>query len=829
MHRQICVTITILSIGVLSAFGAQINNLRAIDSNATSACEKLLLDLGWKFHLGDAASPEKDFGYGLMESFAKAGAASGPARAEFNDSTWRTVNLPHDWAVELPFVDVDNKTINDHGYKPLGREFPETSIGWYRRTFTISKSDEGKRIAVKFDGVFRDCMVWLNGFFLGRNLSGYGEFDFDVTDYLKYGERNVLVVRVEATQAEGWFYEGAGIYRHVWLLEYAPLHIPLYGTNVISTVNANYSSADVEIQTQVFNQGYQASDCRLVSALLDESGKEIGRSTSNTSSFNQYEKKKFDQNIKVVNPHLWSLQDPYLYRVVQLLESGEKVVDRITTKIGIRTIRFDKDKGFFLNGKHVEIQGVCCHQDHAGVGSALPDGLQYFRIRKLKEMGGNAYRTSHNPPTPELLDVCDSLGMLVLDENRLMGGSPEQTRQLKKLILRDRNHPCVIAWSIGNEEFGIESNETGARIARTLKRIQKEYDPSRLCTAAADNGDAYEGVNSIVDIRGENYIERVKDYEKYHREHPDQPIWGTEESSAYCTRGVYETDTAKGYITDYDVNYPWWGSTAEKWWNIYAARPFLTGGFVWTGFDYRGEPTPYQWPDINSNFGIMDICGFPKNNFYYYQSWWSKKDVLHIFPHWDWKGKEGQPINVWCFSNCDSVKLLLNGKSLGTKVMEKDSHLDWNVDYEPGTIEAHGWRNGRMLVDEEETTGNPVAIKLTPDRDSIRADGEDVSVIMVTVVDSHGREVQTADNLIQFTSEGEGLIIGVGNGNPSSHEPDRYLGGNYQRMLFNGKCEVILLSNRHPGKIHLDAYGEGLRSDSIAVTTVPSKLIPVLE
>jgi beta-galactosidase len=416
---------------------------------------------------------------------------------------------------------------------------------------------------VKFDGVFQDCTVWLNGFFVGRNLSGYGEFNFDVTDYLNYGGKNVLVVRVDATQAEGWFYEGAGIYRHGWLIDYSPLHIPLYGTYVTSDVMR--SSATVNIQTEIFNQSCSSSECQLLSTILDKNGKEVGSNSSSMIRLNDYEKKTFDQKITISRPHPWSLEDPYLYKVVQLVESRGKVVDRTETSIGIRTICFDKDKGFFLNGKHVEIQGTCNHQDHAGVGSALPDGLQAFRIKALKEFGCNAYRTSHNPPTTELLDACDSLGMLVLDENRLMGSTPSLTDQLKQFISRDRNHPCVIAWSIGNEEWAIENSETGARIARTLKRIQKEYDPSRLCTFAGDNGAQYEGVNSVVDVRGVNYTERWRNaIDAYHHAHPDQPMWGTEESSAYCTRGIYQTDTTNGYVTDYDVNYPYWGGTAEK-------------------------------------------------------------------------------------------------------------------------------------------------------------------------------------------------------------------------------------------------------------------------
>lgn len=835
MFCRSCFILVIFFIGSFSAFGKQAprsgsptGDTKSSDIIAPTVREKLLFDLGWKFHLGNAADLEKDFGYGLTETFAKASWASGPARPEFNDSSWRTVNLPHDWAIELPFVNVKDENVNNHGYKPLGRQFPETSIGWYRRTFAIQKSDEGKRIIVKFDGVFRDCTVWLNGFFVGRNLSGYGEFNFDVTDYLNYGGKNVLVVRVDATQAEGWFYEGAGVYRHVWLIDYSPLHIPLYGTYVTSDVMR--SSATVNIQTEIFNQSYSSSECRLVSTVLDKKGREVGSNFSSMIRLKDYERGTLDQKITISRPHLWSLEDPYLYKVVQLVKSRGKVVDRTETSIGIRTIRFDKDKGFFLNGKHVEIQGTCNHQDHAGVGSALPDGLQVFRIKALKEFGCNAYRTSHNPPTTELLDACDSLGMLVLDENRLMGSTPEETDQLKHLIFRDRNHPCVIAWSIGNEEWAIENGENGAKIARTLKRIQKEYDPSRLCTFAGDNGAQYEGVNSVVDVRGVNYTERWGDaIDAYHHVHPDQPMWGSEESSAYCTRGIYQTDTTNGYVTDYDVNYPYWGGTAEKWWSTYYARPWLAGAFVWTGFDYRGEPTPYGWPDINSNFGIMDVCGFPKNNFYYYQSWWTNRDILHIFPHWNWKGREGQPIDVWCFSNCDSVELFLNGKSLGMKIIEGNSHLEWQVNYEPGILEAHGWRNGKMLATKVETTGGPAAIQLTPDRSTIFADGEDVSVVTVTALDSAGREVPTADNLIHFEIKGAGKIIGVGNGNPSSHEPDKYLNGDYKRKLFGGKCEVIIQSMRSAGEITLKASGDGLKTAVITITAVPSRLEPVVE
>jgi beta-galactosidase len=800
-----------------------LNHNKRNDSNLETVREKLLLDPGWKFHLGDASSPDGDFGFGLDKVFAKAGETSGPGAPDFNDSTWRTIDLPHDWAIELDFVNSDNGVLDSHGYKPIGRQFPKTSIGWYRRSLEIPKTDEGKRITIKFDGVFRDCMVWLNGHFLGRNLSGYNEFDFDVSDYLNYGGKNVLVVRADATLAEGWFYEGAGIYRHVWLIKTAPLHIPLYGTYVTTDVEKN--SAFINISTKIFNRDEKINECNLISVILDDKGNEIGKSSSENLCLNNYEEKTISQKIKLENPHLWSLNDPYLYKVVQYIKSGENVIDNTETNIGVRTIKFDKDNGFFLNGERVEIKGTCNHQDHAGVGSALPDGLQYYRIEKLKEMGCNAYRTSHNPPTPELLDACDKLGMLVMDENRLLGSTKEFESQFTKLILRDRNHPSVIIWSIGNEEFTVEGNDVGKRIAESLIRIQKKYDPSRLSTFAADNGGTFEGINSIIPVRGFNY--RINSIDQYRQDHPDRILWGSEMASTLATRGEYAKDTVKGYVSDYDLNAPPWGETAEDWWKFFDARKWLAGGFVWTGFDYRGEPTPYRWPCINSHFGIMDVCGFPKNNFYYYQSWWSNKDILHIFPHWNWKGKEGQPIDIWCYSSCDSVELFLNGESLGKKTMEKDFHLEWNATYQPGTLEATGWRNGKLITTKVETTGEPASIQLIANRITINADGEDVSIITVTALDSQGREVPVADNFIHFEIEGAGKIIGVGNGDPSSHEKDKYIDGGYQRKLFNGKCSVIILSDRKAGSIKLKASSENLKPAEVIINTVTSTLIPL--
>jgi beta-galactosidase len=791
--------------------------------NARPVREKLLLDFGWKFHLGDAADPKADFDFGVGTLFAKAGESHGAVHPDFNDSTWRILDIPHDWAVELDFVNVNDEDVKSHGYKPTGRQFPKSTIGWYRRAFVIPGDDQGKRLSVKFDGVFRDCIVWLNGHYLGNNLSGYSEFGYDITDYVRYGQKNVLVVRVDVSQYEGWFYEGAGIYRHTWLIKTQPVHIPEYGVFVHTDVAKG--GAKVYAETDILNKDDVAASCELETYVRDERGRIVANSTPSPMTLRDAEKTTIRQGMDVSSPLLWSIETPHLYSLISVVRSKGVTIDSVTTPFGIRTVRWDKDKGFFLNDKRVEIKGVCNHQDHAGVGAALPDRLQYYRIERLKDMGCNAYRTSHNPPTNELLEACDRLGMLVMDENRLMGSSPEFVGQFETLIRRDRNHPSVVLWSLGNEEWVIQNTDVGKRIALSLIQKLKQLDPTRMYSYAANNGNTYEGINSVLPIRGFNYM-AVSDIDKYRKEHPDQILFGSEEASTLCTRGIFSNDTARGYVCDYDINKPGWGATAETWWSFYATREWLAGGFVWTGFDYRGEPTPYSWPCINSHFGIMDVCGFPKTNFFYYQSWWSDKDVLHLAPHWNWAGKEGEMINVWCESNCESVELFLNGKSLGKKTMNVNSHLEWKVSYQPGVLEARGTRRGKVLTTKVETTGAAVSIRMVADRSSIHADGEDVSVATVQALDARGREVPIVDNLIRFELQGKGKIVGVGNGDPSSHEADKYLDGRYQRRLFNGLCQVIFQSSKEVGTMELKASSDGLKSASLIVKSELTTLRP---
>ena len=786
--------------------------------------KKIDFDEGWKFHFGHAADPARDFNYGLTTIFSKTGNAPGTAiDPRFNDADWRSLDLPHDWAVELPFADVKNDDLMSHGYKAVGGLFPETSIGWYRKHFAVARSDSGHRFQVQFDGVFRNGSFWLNGFYLGNNLSGYIGKSFDITDYINYDRENVLVVRVDASQYEGWFYEGAGIYRHVWLNEYDNVHVSSDGLFVYSTVKQTSASVHIEINVQ--NENFtQQNSIRVASYIKDRNGKVLGISVNAGLSLEPNKSIRINQSITVDHPVLWSTDNPYLYRVVSLIQKNGKTIDSVQSRFGIRTINVSI-KGLFVNGKYVKVRGMCCHQDHAGVGSALPDYLQYYRIRLLKDMGVNSYRTSHNPPTPELLDACDSLGMLVLDENRLLNSSPEYIDQFERLVKRDRSRACVFMWSIANEEFGAQATSYGKRIAQTLVAKQKELDPTRTSTYASDLANVFKGVNEVIPVRGFNY--RHFAAADYHRDHPNQPVMGTEMGSTVTTRGIYEKDSVRAYVPDQDITFPWWASTAETWWKLCAPNDWWMGGYVWTGFDYRGEPTPYQWPNVNSHFGIMDMCGFPKNIYYYYQSWWSDKDVLHISPHWNWsartpseKGKEGKPIDVWVNTNADNVELFLNGKSLGKKDMPRNSHLQWVVNYEPGTLEAVAYKKGKRITTKVETTGQASEVVVTPYKTTMLADGKDAAVINITAVDKQGREVPDANNLVTFSLNGDAKIIGLGNGDPSSHEPDKIFDGNWQRHLFNGKCQVIIQAGKTPGAIRFEAKSEGLYTGSTDIFTI---------
>ena len=786
--------------------------------------ERLLMDTNWRFAFGHAADVKKDFDHatGQFSYLAKTGFAAGASAFEFDDPGWRNLDLPHDWAVELPFSEMGS---NSHGHKALGRGFPETSVGWYRRKFTIPAADFGKRVSIEFDGVFRDSIVWINGHYLGTEESGYSGFSHNITEYLNYGGENVVAVRVDASLEEGWFYEGAGIYRHVWLVKTQPLHVERHGVFITSDMKED--AADVSTRVAVAYDGAGDAAFEISQTIMDGAGVTVASTKGKPFTLRAGERGEFSEMLSVARPKLWSIESPNLHQLVTTITSDGKVVDRCETPFGIRSIRFDPDKGFFLNGKYVKLKGTDDHQDHAGVGVAMPDALQEFRIAKLKEFGCNAIRCSHNPPTAGLLDVCDRLGMVVIDENRLMGTSEFHHDHLRRLIVRDRNHPSVILWSVGNEEWRVEGTDTGARIATTMQSWVKQLDASRPVTVAISGGWGH-GFSEVIEVAGLNYLGNMRKGgftpDQWHQRRPNQPIIGTEECAFTQTRGIYFDDRAKCHLNAYDWDPSEWGSNLEDAWKEYAARPYLAGMCIWTGFDYRGEPTPFGWPAISSQHGILDLCGFPKDGMFYLKSWWTGEPVLHVFPHWNWPGKEGREIHVWVHSNCDEVEVFLNGQSLGRKTMPKNSHLEWPVKYAPGTLLAKGYKGGKeILTTKAETTGPAASIRLEPNRANLSADGVDLAMITVRVADAQGRMIPTADNTIEFAIGGPGKIIGVGNGDPASHEPDRFIepSAKWRRSLFNGLAQIIVQTTGDPGEIKLSATSAGLAPAAIVLKSSP--------
>ncbi|HVZ29861.1 MAG TPA: beta-galactosidase GalA [Asticcacaulis sp.] len=816
-RRDILVSASALALLVSGAASAQTAAKAATPALARAG--RTLFDDGWRFAFGHLWDQDKDFGFGKnLRTFAKQGPDGGDAsKAGFDDSKWRELSLPHDWAVELPFVDsgrakslkADDHGMKwdaaaDHGFKPLGRDFPETSVGWYRKTLTLDAADKGKRINLEFDGIFRNAIVLFNGYIVRQHDGGYTPFSVDVTDFLNTdGKPNIIAIRVDASLGEGWFYEGAGIYRHVWLTKTEAVHIPQYGVWI--RPNADGS---LEIRTTIRNTT-AASRLITVSQTFDA---DIAANTV-TKSVAADDTLEVTQLWTAGKRRAWSLEDPHLY-VLQtvLLDENKTEIDRVTTRFGFRDIKFDADTGFFLNGKSIKLKGTCNHQDHAGVGSALPDALQRYRLTLLKELGCNAIRTSHNPPTPELLDACDEMGILVLDETRMMTSSDVGLEQLSTMIRRDRNHPSVILWSIGNEEQSQQGTPRGAVIAWTMKRLVNQLDPTRLITAAMDGGYGL-GITEVVDVMGFNY--RDNKIDDFHKDFPKKPIIGTETASTVSTRGEYARDEAKHIVPAYDTDAPWWAATAEQWWPHFDAKPYIGGGFVWTGFDYRGEPTPFStYPSISSQFGIMDTCGFPKDVYYYYRAWWRPEPLLHLFPHWNWEGKEGQTVSVWAYSNADEVELFVNGKSAGKKAMTKDMHVEWSVPYAPGKIEAFAYKAGKVILkDARETAGPAARIVLTADRATLAADGRDCAVLRAEVVDAKGRTVPKAGNLVTFAAAGPGAVIGVGNGDPNCLEADKAS----KRSAFNGLCCAIVQTSKSNGLISITASADGLKSGTVTL------------
>lgn len=773
---------------------------------------RLLLDTGWRFHLGDIPMP-KIVGHGWSYGNAKAGAAQGAAAVDYDDSDWPEVVLPHDWAAaQLP-----EKSEN------VSQAYRRRGYGWCRRTLRFDDSDKGKFIEIQFGAIATNATIWFNGNVVAHNWSGYNSIYVDVSSMARFGDDlNTLVVRVDAEKMEGWWYEGAGIYRHVWLAKRSPLHIITDGIYADPRRNAD-GSWSVPVVATLSNIGEHAATGEIEAALTDASGRTVasGRGQAAVTPLDQAEARV---NLAVANPQLWSVDHPTLYTLrTRLFRDGSQVDER-SVELGFRTIRFDPKLGLFLNDQPLKIKGTCNHQDHAGVGVALPDAMWEWRIRRLKELGSNAIRVAHNAPSTELLDACDRLGMLVMNENRLFNVSPAYMEQLTWLVRRDRNRPSVIMWSVFNEE-PMQGSAQGYEMVRRMSDAVKELDDQRPVTAAMNNGMfTPKNVSDAVDVVGFNYQPHL--YDRFHAENPNIPLTSSEDTSSFMTRGEYQDDRARNILGSYDTNPADWGKTHRDAWKAVATRPFVAGAFVWTGFDYHGEPTPFEWPSQSSFFGIMDLCGFPKMAFYLHRAQWvDDRPLLDLVPHWNWPGHAGKSVKVMALTNVERVRLLLNGRMISEQAVNRFEMPSWEVAYAPGRIEAIGLRGGREVIRTAvETTGAPVALRLTPDRAAMAGNGEDAQPFTVSAVDARGRHVPTANLPVEFAIAG-GSIVGLGNGDPNSHEPEK---GN-RRSLFNGLAQVIVQSNAEAGPLVLTATSAGLKSARSTVRRMAAKARPQVE
>lgn len=788
------------------------------------------------------------------------------SRPDYDDTAWRTLNLPHDWAIEGEFSK-DNPSGTGGGALPGG-------IGWYRKTFIADKADEGKRLRIDFDGVYMNSEVFINGHSLGVRPYGYVSFSYDLTPHIKWGEKNVIAVRVDnAEQPNSRWYSGCGIYRNVWLAKLSPVHVAQWGTYVVAD-EVSKNNARLTIRTTLENSQRTDAPVEVISILQNAKGREVGR-TSSEVHLKAGNQEEVAQEIRIENPDLWSAEHPYLYTIETQLRQDGQTVDTYTTPVGIRTFRFDAQKGFILNGEQVKINGVCMHHDLGCLGAAVNLRAIERQLEILKEMGCNGIRCSHNPPAPELLDLCDRMGFIVMDETFDMWRKRKTAhdysryfndwheRDLTDLILRDRNHPSIFIWSIGNEvleqwsdakadtltleeanlilNFGHDKSmlaregemSVNSLLTKKLVDMVKKLDATRPVTAGCNepNPNNHLFRSEALDIIGFNYHDDW--FAGVPENFPGKPFIVTESVSALMTRGYYRMPSDETVLcperwdkpyydasfscSSYDNCHVPWGNSHEGTMRHVKNNAFISGQYVWTGFDYIGEPTPYGWPARSSYFGIVDLAGFPKDVYYLYQSEWNpEKEVLHLFPHWNWT--PGQDIDMWAYyNNADEVELFVNGKSQGIRTKGKDDfHVMWRVKYEPGVVRAVSRRNGKTVLEREiRTAGEPAQIRLTADRSEIKSDGKDLIFISVEILDKDGNLCPNADNQVMFDVQGAGFIAGVDNGSPISMEPFKA----DRRKAFYGKCLVVIQNNSQSGGIKLTATADGLKSAVMAASS----------
>ena len=775
---------------------------------------------GWMFMRSDTQIAPREF---KEHKSAMAGVKAATADAvwpfasfNFDDKDFHPVSVPHDWSVEDGFYPEEN---SEQGYRKRG-------WGYYRKRFFVPSSWKGKRVELQFGGVATHSTFWVNQTLFHHNFSGYNTVTMDITSTLMYGQDNLVAVEVNAAVFEGWWYEGAGIYRDVRLIVSDPVHIATEG-GILVKPEVKIDGWNVNGHVVIVNDSPSELSPHLDIDIIAPDGNTVEtKRFLPTVPANQSVQVPY--TIKVASPRTWSPDSPSLYKLKVTLKSMARTYDEKSVNFGFRTFKFDFTSGFTLNGKALKIKGVCNHQDHAGVGAAVPAAIEEFRIKKLKEMGANAYRCAHNPPSENLLDLCDKYGLLVIDENRAFNAGADWLDYLRAQIRRDRNHPSVIAWSIFNEE-PLQGEFRGQEIARTLIKTIKAEDSTRPVLAAMNGGFFSEdGARNVLDIIGFNY--QYDQIDKFHETYPTIPILLTEGASAFETRGAFETDPEKYINTSYDVDAADWGTTHRKDWDAVLKRRFLAGTFVWTGFDYHGEPTPYnnKFPANSSYFGCMDLCGFPKTAFYIRQAQWLDKPILYAIPHWNHDNdKDGQDIEVFCATNVEEISFILNGKNLGTYKVDPVEMLTQKITYEPGTLLLLGKKGGQEVIRTQiETTGKPVGLKLIPDRNEIKANGYDAVPVTVCAVDTFGRIVPDANIPVEFEISGPARNIGVGNGDPTctlSEKAD-------SRPLFNGYAQIILQSNSgKTGSVVLTAKSEGLKSASCTIKSVSAPGLPIID
>ncbi len=763
------------------------------------------LNRDWRFALAAPANNKK-ISHADAYEYAHAGSIGGTAGVNFDDSDWRIVHLPHDYMSEAPF---SADAVHSHGFKCA-------SDAWYRKRFLLPETMQDKHLLLVFDGIAMQARVYLNGSLMARSYTAYTPIVIDITDRAYYGDRvNTLVVAVDGHALEGWFYEGAGIYRDVRLIVKESLHFVHDGIFLCPVQNADGSwrvdwRAEIEYGAWNFDTPADSAPFRVKISLFDG---EVCHASHESAAYRCTGGNPItaEGSFAVPEPALWDVGHPQLYRACVTLVGEDEETDTESFNIGFRTFTADSERGFFLNGQPFLMKGTCNHQDHAGVGCAVPDALHEYRIRRLKEMGCNTYRCAHSMQSAAVLDACDRLGMLVIDENRHFEANDETVEQVRALVRRDRNHPSLVMYSLFNEE-ALQATHEGINIFRRLKYTVRQHDASRPVTGALGGGVLDDnGTALYMDITGINYSLTLA--EAFHQKHPDRPVVGTENNSVVSTRGCYRTDPKQNLCASYDEDVVAWGHTVRQTWEFVRNHPWYGGICIWTGFDYRGEPTPYTWPSVSSQFGLMDTCGFPKEGYHHCRICYREEPILHITPHWNWS--DGSVIRVQTPTNCEEAELFLNGVSLGRQPADVCRYPEWQVPFTPGTLYAIGYRQGISAAEDTVRTAGPaVRVQLLPDRTTIENDGRDAVCVNVCALDAAGNVVPCADDLLHIAVGDDGVLLGVGNGDPNSHEDDHAP----MHHLFAGWAQVILSAKPGAKAVSLTVTADGLCGDTVHFT-----------